>query len=220
MTDPASDKTEPQDRDTTKTRWPRVALIILLLNLPLFYHGCDRKHFFLSTGTFTPMAKFSLDDGLANLRLESVYPVFSVMNVAVFGAFLWLLPRYLPRVWTAVCSRKFIVILIIVILVLNSVLIYPPFWCNVVLLPSLYVLEPIQELISDGRATHHHPIAAAISSRVYFVACIGLLYALASLHRLLFTDLAKRQISLARLMAAMVIISAGLGLVIRLIINS
>lgn len=200
----------------------RVFWLVLLFHSAMFFQGCDGKRFVFTTGPVVPFATVAVDDGdWFPSELLEFNGVACALNCALVLAVLWLIARRLPRVSRCLATRRFLAIVVLCFLVFNSILIWPPLWMNLVWMPTAILYDAVEFFVGEmDKATNR--LAVDAISRFYFFLCQAVCYGVVSLaiivHRKYVRVSPERwwQFNLRGLVAAMVILGAGIGLAIRL----
>jgi hypothetical protein len=207
----------------------RVALLIVLLNTAFFYHGCDRNNTYFSLGAPAPFLEVAVE-GDASLPSQIIggslfwFGADLVLLVLLFVAVC----RYCPSLSRIASSRTFLVAASLAVASLNSFLVSPDVWRNVVWSPTLNLQEAVQwfflgDVTKDPASNQ---IDVIVASRLYFfgllVAGYLIIRVLAFLLRRYFLVEPQRwwQFRLGGLMAASVIVGTAIGLAIRLMMRA
>jgi hypothetical protein len=220
----AIDSRPPQPKRGLGWRW--IVILVALLNAPLFFNGCDSQKVRFTAGAIVPFAELtSAEQPWINTRLTwwSWWGVAG--NVLVVAVGVWLATTKVRWIARLAQSRRFLGVLILVAVVFDSWLFWPPLWSHAVFDPTLQiwalVLTP-----AGGHSETSEPvqrIALQISARLYYAICVlgltGLAFGVpAFLRRFFFVRSGPWwQIQLRGLIILMLVFGAAIGLVVRLL---
>lgn len=205
--------------------WKRLVLLFALLNAPLFFNGCESQEAKFTVGAAIPFAEIGGGQFLLEKLHWFSWPLMAA-NGLVTAAALWIATRRSTWLNRVAASRWFVGILTTVALVFNSWLVWPWLWIHVVFGPQVQIAGLIAMLFG-GPLGASEEVAARwiwlISARVYFVVWVAVVSGVtlgvrAFLRRYFFVRTGSRwQIQLGGLVIVMLILGAGVGMAIRLL---
>ncbi|HEX5104946.1 MAG TPA: hypothetical protein VFV87_14095 [Pirellulaceae bacterium] len=201
--------------------WPRLLLLLVLFNAPLFFNGCEFQDAKFTLGAAVPFAEFQ------DKLLWFSWPLMLVNGLGIL-AILWLATRRVSWINRAAHSRWLVGALVAIALLFDSWLIWPPLWAHAVFGPQVQIAGLIAKTFEGPQGASESAVRWAwlISARLYYVACVLLLGASvlgvrAFLRRYFFVRADSRwQIQLGGLMIVVVVLGTLIGLVVRLIVHS
>ena len=208
--------------------WPRLVLLVVLLNAPMFFQGCESQKLQFTLGPAVPFAQIEAEDQQPLLPTALVYWSWPKLlaNLAILGVILWLATRV---AWgrQAVRSRWFLCILLLVAIAFDLWLIWPPAWQYLVWTPQNHICVFILRTFTQGQSPSESVVwwVLLLSGRLYYlllIAGLSLSFVLTRLflRRYFFVRAGSRwQIQLGGLVVAMLILGAGVGMAIRLLMQ-
>ena len=209
--------------------WRRAALLVVLLHMTFFYHGCDSGQTYFTIGPVVPFAEVSVQGGPSwPSRLLSCSLVAMLAGIVALAAAMWSIRRFFPRLSRLLASRTLLIALSLSVAALNCFLVIPSVWSSITWMPTLYLAEPIEWMLYGDKSTSSvdDRLAIAISARLYFVLLTASLYLIIRLcsylmRRYLLVEPERWwQFRLGGLIATAVILGTGIGLAVRLIMQS
>ena len=216
-----------QQPDGRSLTWKRLSLILLLVNTPLFYHGCDSGDTYFTLGAAAPCVELTYaDGGVLPDQAKMTSPWLWCANVFLLVATLWLIRRAFPRLRRIVVSQTFLVALLIVILLMNSFLYASVIWMNVIWSVNMQFLVAVHWLILHDVTDHaaENGVDVALASRLHFFCMLAAVYLVLRLlvwiyNRFVAVDSQRWwQLRLGGLIGAMLILGAGIGMLLRYLI--
>jgi hypothetical protein len=199
-----------------RVRWRRFLALLLLAQVTLFWEGCQGNQFLLSLGAAGPAATISYSESPLTIKLvEFSAGCFAGNLLAIGGAILIFV--YAPQHWmNRLASRKLLIAAAIVTAIFNSILYFAGAWAWLVMNPILWIGDTFFHALRDKDGV------LGTIARVYFVACVLLFWGLLSLlqtisRRYFFVHADRWQFSLGGLLALMVILGTGIGMLLRLL---
>ena len=216
-----------QQPNGQRLTWKRLTLLLILMNTPLFYHGCDSGDTYFTVGAAAPCAELTYTDGgVLPDQAKMTSPWLWCANLFLLVATLWLIRRAFPRLRRIVASRTFLVALLIVILLMNSFLYAGVIWMNVIWSVDMQFLAAVHWLIlhdvTDQAA--ENGVDVALASRLHFFCMLAAVYLVLRLlvwiyNRFVAVDSQRWwQLRLGGLIGAMLILGAGIGMLLRYLI--
>ncbi len=202
----------------------RLFLLFVLLQLPLFFNGCDINSYRFTVGALVPYAEFEVGPDFQFRRLSAVSQLGLPANLLLIAACLLVAARFWPRLWRQLESPLFFASLIVTLWLFLSFWFLPSVWGFVVMMPTIHVANFIRAVVlgdDTTRTATDWPLL--IAGRVYFFACLAIvgvvLRGAAWAYRRYVLVAPDRwwQLSLGGALAVMLILGTALGLLLRLL---
>jgi hypothetical protein len=201
--------------------------LVVLLNLPLFFQGCQSQKMQFTLGPAIPFAQVEADD---QTWFPAVVKSWSwpklLANLVIVCLGVWLATRitWISRV---AASRWFPAILLLVAIAFNLWLVWPPAWEYLVWTPQWHLFGLILRVAGQGQAPSETAQwwALLISGRLYYVLLVAGLSLCFVLSRVFFRRYffvqsgARWQIQLGGLIVAVVILGTAIGMTVRLLMQ-
>ena len=206
--------------------WRRLVLLVVLLNSPMFFQGCESQKFQFTLGAAVPFSQIEANDQQPLLPTTLVFWSWPKLlaNVGILALALWLASRvaWLNRTFA---SNWFAAVLLLVALVFDLWLIWPPGWEQVVLNPQAQIYALILHIAGESNTPSPNLVwwAMLLSGRVYYVLLVvglSLSFVLAGLflRRYFFVRTGARwQVQLGGLVIVMLLLGSAVGVAIRLL---
>jgi hypothetical protein len=206
--------------------WPRLLLLLALLNAPLFFNGCESQQPKFTLGAAVPFAEVRSSDShfLPDKLLWFSWPLLLANGLGSIAT-LWLATRRFGWMNRVAASRWFVGTLIAVALLFNSWLVFAPIWAHAVMGPQIQIAGLIAKAqegpggVSEGAQR----FAWLLSGRLYYAACVGVLggsivAVQLFLRRYFFVRSGPRwQIQLGGLIIVMLVLGTVIGMTVRLL---
>jgi hypothetical protein len=207
-----------QEAPTPKP-WRRFVLLVLLVQSTLFWQGCEQKHALFSLGLAGPAVTVGIGDSLVATKVFDVSLLFAIANLVAIAAAAVVFAYAAPRWANRITSTRWLVAVALATAIFNSCLYFPLLWFYVVSLPVVWLATLLFERPGD----EGHAILGTLS-RVYYLVGIAAIWGALSLVRLLsrrylFVDPDRWQFSLAGLLALMVLLGTGIGMLLRVLFS-
>lgn len=207
--------------------WRRLALLVVLLNLPLFFQGCQSQTMQFTLGPAIPFAQVeACDQTWFPAVVKSWSWPKSLANLVIVCLGVWLATRitWISRV---AASRWFPAILLLVASAFNLWLVWPPGWEYVVWTPQWQLCGLILKTTGQGPAPSETAQwwALLISGRLYYALLagglsLGYVVVRVFLRRYFFVRTGARwQIQLGGLIAAVIVLGTAIGMTVRLLMQ-
>lgn len=208
--------------------WQRLVLLVVLLNAPLFFNGCDNKETRFTAGLVIPFAEI-----VSNERQP--WPVTiswwswwrSAANLLVMGLGIWLSCRRLSWVARVATSRWTLATLVLVALVFDSWFYLPIVWFHGVFSPTFQVWAFLQGCFNSKEQPNEAVALYTLfaSARLYYLACVagvgGTTFGLQLFFRRYFFVQSGRwwQVQLGGLITVVLVSGTAIGIIARLLMQ-
>ena len=208
--------------------WPRLVLLVVLLNLPLFFQGCQSNKLLFTLGPAVPFAQVEADDPQTWFPATLVTWSWTKLlaNVAILFLGLWLTTRV---AWTRTVagSRWFPAILLLVAAMFDLWLVWPDAWEFLVWAPQNHLCSFMLQCVASDESPSETLVwwILLISGRLYYLLLVaglslGFVLGRVFLRRYFFVRTGARwQIQLGGLIAAVVILGTAIGMTVRLLMH-
>jgi hypothetical protein len=204
----------------------RGLLLLFLLQLPFFMNGCDFNSIYQTLGFAVPYAEVDMGHRQRPDVRISVSGLGFTANLLVIGGGLLLAFCCWPWLWRQLESKSFLFVLVITVWAFDSIWFLPAVWGCVVGSAVMNLANWMQCVASgDMRQTADRGSwCYLLSARLYFLAWLigGYLLTCGAvwLYRRFVVVTPNRwwQVSLAAVLAAMLILGTALGLLLRLLL--
>jgi hypothetical protein len=218
---------KPAPRPARPLGWPRLALLVVLLNLPLFFQGCESQTMQFTPGPVIPFAQVQATEQtwIPVVITTWSWPKF-LANLAIVGLSVWLATR-IGWISRLAASRWFPIVLLLVATAFNLWLVWPPGWEYVILNPQLRIFNLILRVTGQTTGGPPGPSLTAqwwvmlFSGRLYYVLLVtglslGFVLGRVFLRRYFFVRTGTRwQIQLGGLIAAVIVLGTAIGMTVR-----
>lgn len=197
-------------------RWLRFAVLLLLGQITLFYHGCDNKHVIHSLGPAGAWVTIGIDESLPASELIDLSPGWLAVNLLAIVVAVVVAARLSPMWFERLTSRQVLAAAAIATLIFNSALYFLTAWVYLVGHPIGWLAHTFFSGINVSPEVVHGFVARTY----YFVGVVAIAGVLRLvqwlLRRYLFIHADRWQVSLGGLLALMAILGTGIGLLLRL----
>jgi hypothetical protein len=204
-----------------------MGLLLVLLNLPLLYHGCDGGTTYYTLGGAVPCMELTYEsEGFWPDSARCLSGELWLANLFLILASLWVLSHSLPFARQILASRRFLICLSFVIALTNSFLVAPTVWRYAVWNLDMYFITAVHWLIlrdiTDDMAANR--VDVAIASRIHFLVMLATAYfsiaGIGWLFRRYVTVDGRPwwQWRLGGLLAVMLILGTAIGMLVRLLV--
>jgi hypothetical protein len=198
-----------------------VLLLVALLNSVFFFHGCESKAYHFTAGIAVPYVELAYyDDHWFPSELIDSRPWAVALNFFLPVLILVVIDRRWPRVAGCFATRRLLALLLISWAIFNSFSIWHALWMNAVWAPTGLIFDGVRYVCGEFEPVTGRRVVGLIS-RCYLLLVLLVSFTSISViryvHRNYVAITPERwwQFHLAGLLALMLILGSGVGLLIR-----
>jgi hypothetical protein len=204
---------------SSRKPWRRFAAFALLVQSTLFWQGCEQNQMITSLGLAGPAVTVGSGESAGDIHWKEGSLLFALVNLAVLAAAAVTLANAPPRWTNRLASTRWLVAVALTTAVFNSILYFPFLWIWAVATPTIWLADTLFRTPGDNGQ-----LILGTISRLYYLVGIAAIWGVLSLVRLvsrryLFVAPDRWQFSLAGLLAVMVLLGTGLGMLLRLFVT-